>query len=52
MFNKNTKIMVNLLEECDKDNCDLNGFITYCALDSICGKKIKRLYITCINNSF
>ncbi|KAL0269893.1 UNVERIFIED_CONTAM: hypothetical protein PYX00_007475 [Menopon gallinae] len=36
VFNKNTKIMVKLLEECDKEDCDLNGFITYCALDSIC----------------
>lgn len=39
IFNKNTKIMLNLIKnQANKEDCDLTNFVTYCALDNVCGK--------------
>ncbi|KAK6635661.1 hypothetical protein RUM44_000915 [Polyplax serrata] len=36
IFSKNAKIMLSLVDKCgDPKSCELTGFVTYCALDSI-----------------
>lgn len=45
IFNKNAKTLLKVLEDVNKEDCDLAKPVTYCALDNVCGKYVRILLL-------